>query len=276
LSFFSSIRKKYYIGSLSRSDGYGLGLVNMKKEQFSFIILLICLLSVNDLFAQGSIDTSGFVSQPLKNTVDFYYRSIGDNSHLYNGSEYVSPVYRQDMHPYYKSILPINGFLLYDGIRYQDVPLAYDLMQEVVITYRHDQHYRVQLVNEKIGYFTLLGHLFVRIEQDSTHGSVIGSGFYDRLYDGHLKVYAKRRKKLEETIVQNVVNKQMIEEDRYYIEKEGNYFAIRNKRSLFAALKDKKKDVKKYLRKNKLKFKDDPENVIIQAAGYYDRIKSSI
>jgi len=243
----------------------------MNRKLDSLVILIIFLLCTNDLLSQPATDTSGSPAQPLKNTIDLYYRSIGDNNHLYNGSEYVSPVYRQDLSPYFKTVGMTNGYLMYDGTRYEDVPLLYDLMQQRVVTYRRDQHFRITLAPEKVAYFSILGHLFVRIEADSGHGSGIDAGYYDWLYDGRVRAYALRTKKLVENIVDNQPVTKMIEEEHYFIWKEGNYYSIYNKQSLLSAFKDKKKEIRKYLRKNGFRFRRDPENTMIQAADYYDR-----
>jgi len=246
----------------------------MRHKPISFFILLVLLLSKDDLFSQGSADTSGLVNQPEKNTIDYYYRAIGDNSHLYNGREYVSPVYRQDMDPYFKSAPMTRGDIHYDGFLYTNVFITYDILNDALITYRSDQRFRVELVKEKIGSFSILGHLFIRIVPDSMNAGVIDPGFYDLLYDGRLQVIARREKKIQESIVQNVANVQMVESERIYVRKEKKYYFINSQHSLLGLLKERKKDLKKFMHENKIRFKDNPENCIVLLARFYDQLKN--
>jgi hypothetical protein len=246
----------------------------MRKNLISYFILWILLLVVNNLFSQGPVDTSGLVNLPEKNAIDVYYRSIGDNSHLYNGSEYVPASYRRDLNPFFMTSLLTKGSLFYDGFRYDDVAIAYDIVEDKVVTYRSDQRYRVQLAGDKIGYFSILGHLFIRIVPDSTNAQQMDLGFYDQLYDGKLQVLAMRKKMIKESIVQNVDTTQIVEQDSYFIQKEKKYYPVGSQHTLLEILKDRKKDLKKYMRENKIRFKANPENAIILAAKYYDQIKN--
>jgi len=48
---------------------------------------------------------------------------------------------------------------------------------------------------------------------------------------------------------------------------------FRPERDLLDLFNEQKTDVKKYLRKNDLRFKKDPGNTIVKAAEYYDQLK---
>jgi len=65
-----------------------------------------------------------------------------------------------------------------------------------------------------------------------------------------------------------------VEDDHYFIKKDGVYYPVHNKKSTLYVFKDRKRDVQKLLRKNKIKFKPNPEYGIVRAAQYYDQIKN--
>ena len=68
------------------------------------------------------------------------------------------------------------------------------------------------------------------------------------------------------------ISKVVISQNVYYIKKDGVYYTIKNKSSLLAVLKSKKKEVQQYLKTNNIKFKREPERAMIMAVRYYDQI----
>ncbi len=56
----------------------------------------------------------------------------------------------------------------------------------------------------------------------------------------------------------------------YYLKKGGTYYSVNNKRSLLNALKDKKTDIRKFIRKNGIRMKDDPDKALAKIIAWYD------
>jgi hypothetical protein len=237
-------------------------------------LFLSCLFGLNSSSAQNLSTDSSSEQVSLKNAIDDYYKSIGENNHLNNGSEYVSPLYRENMHPFYNSIQFSPGSVTYDQITYHNIPLMYDIIRDVLITNRYNMNYRIYLVNDKIKSFVLFGHTFVRLVQDSLNKSQIVTGFYDRLYDGKEKVYVKRQKKAEEVVKENELISRIVENDIFLVKKGQTYYPVQNKKSLLSVFIDHKSDIRKYLRRNNFWFKENPEYTIMKTAEYYDQIKN--
>jgi hypothetical protein len=243
----------------------------MKLNCSVLVYFFISILSLNTLYAQDS--TSSQLS--TSNAITFYNKFIGEDAHLYNGSEHAPYDFRIKGHPYFESNLLHSGFVNYDSVLYQNINMAYDIVRDELTANRYNQNFRVTLVNEKIAYFSILNHYFVRLIQDSINKLIITTGFYDQLYNGKLKLFAKRQKKIIETVTADEGDKLWFEEnDLYFILRNNKYFSVKDKNDLFDLFKDRKKDLKKYLRKNKIKFKDDPELAISKSVEYYDQLKN--
>ena len=226
------------------------------------------------IFFSYSQDSS-VLSTQIGNAVNFYTKYIGENSGIYNGSEYVAYDFHIQGHQYYEWNNPQPSSVKYDGIFYEKVPLAYDIVRDEVITTTYNDNVRIRLVSEKISYFSIQDHFFERLIQDSSNKSVISTGFYERLYNGQMKVFAKRKKKIQEVVNTTEGDKQWFKEfDQFFVLKKNTYYAIQSKSDLFSLFDDKGKAVKKYLRKNKLKFKRQPESTILYAVKYYDQLKN--
>jgi hypothetical protein len=247
----------------------------MKKR---FLLVLPGLLFITfSTFSQSDVQDTAFFRASMDNAISLYYKTIGENAHLYNGSEYmVDVVYEKDENKnlYFLSIFLDRGSVFYDGAEYENIPMAYDILHDDLITTRYNQVYRIRLNADKVSHFTFAGHEFVRLSEDSTHHLPFGNGYYEKLYDGKTQVLAKRQKILEQRYIGGSAYNAYNESDHYFIWKNGVYNPVNTKKSVLALFKEHKKELKKYFRKNKISFSPKPEFAIIQAATYYDQIKN--
>ena len=202
---------------------------------------------------------------------DVYNPFIEKQSRLYNGIEHIGYAYKIKGHAYFLQRELAIGTVAYDELEFANVLMLFDLLKDQVIIQHLNGFSKVGLVSEKIKEFTLLNHRFIRLQADSAAGSPITTGFYDELYTGLLKVLVKRGKFIEETI-KDELEREFIQTNVFFIQKEGRYYAIKNYKGLLTVLKDKAPGVKQYLRKNRIKFRKDPENAILKASVYYDSI----
>jgi len=229
-------------------------------------ILLICGLSQH-VTAQNADDTT--LHENALNAIAVYYQNLGEESPLYNGSEYIEYAYTlQEGHPFFQVVNFINGNVNVDGMIFHDVPMLYDIVKDQLIIQDFQKVYKINLPADRVRQFFLLGHLFVHLNASDQ----VKTGFYDQLYKGKISLFAKREKKILEKYSNIQISKVVISQNVYYIKKDGVYYTIKNKSSLFSALKSKKKEVQQYLKANDIKFKREPERAMIMAVKYYDQL----
>jgi hypothetical protein len=234
------------------------------------VSLMILLLSSLLGYGQESKPDTSFLALSKKQAIKRYTTAMANQSRLYNGSDYVYYLSKNEEHPYYQVDDWSNGSIVYWGEIYENIPLMYDLSIDHVIT-EHNRGNLIKLLSEKVQSFTLVGHTFIRLYPDEKNK--ISEGFYDRLYDGKLKVYGKYGKVYAETLEARTIIPRFDESTRYYIVKDGIFNVVRSKRSALNVLADRKPEIKAFLRKNKLHFKLNREKAIIQMAEYYDTLK---
>ncbi|HVM87431.1 MAG TPA: hypothetical protein VMT76_04535 [Puia sp.] len=233
-----------------------------------FLPIFICISSF--LYSQESTSTQ---LQASKAAVTFYRKYIDENIGLNNGSEYVAYDFRIKGHPYFESGTLQKGNVMYCGTLYDEIDMAYDIVEDALIILKNDDNVRIRLAKEKIDSFLWLDHFFVRLVQDSNNKTSVPTGFYDRLYNGQIKLYARRKKIIMEKIEGNENERWFQENDAYIIHKDKSYYPVQKESDLFNLLNDKKKEIKKYLRKNKIKFRKEKETAILAAIVYYDKLK---
>ena len=222
--------------------------------------------------AQPQLADSVHYHQIIDSLLARYRTGIGENAPLYNGSEYMGYVRRPKGHPFFESDLMQSAQLKYEGILYND-SILYDLVNDAVVIRNYGRNYNLNLVNEKISDFTLMGHFFVRLEADTTTGSGIGPGFYERLYNGSLAVFVKRKKQINAIPGREEVVSEYVQYNYFFIRKNNSYVRVTNKRSLLSILKEHKSEVRKFLRRSHLNFKKDADITIAKAVAYFDQLK---
>ena len=245
----------------------------MKK--YIYLLLIIFVQNINKTFSQTILPDSISAPTATINTINFYYSQIGENSHLFIGSEIQYPrkdaVIRGDQ--FLDTSAMRSGSVFYNGTLYHNVLLLYDIYHDAVITYSYKQYFKLALVREKVKYFTILNDTFIRIVKDSTSQSLRSSGFYQILYNGKTKAFVKREKIIDANALGGDNNTLKFEQHNYYfIKRDDHYYPVINQKSLFLSFADKGKMVRSYLRKKKISFRKEREYAIANAAQYFDQL----
>lgn len=218
-------------------------------------------------------DTSGY-AMAINNAVISYHQFLNPETGLYNGREYYdySPTIK-DGDPFFLSTRFNTGNIIYDGILYQNVPILYDLVTSDVIITDSNYFYRIKLNGERVGRFSVLQHTFIRLEEDSN--GVIKTGFYDLLYDGQTRFYKKHIKRLQESVTNEGVRRYIVEAMDYYVLKGNVYYQANSKNDLLSVLKDKKKELNAFIKKNKLDTRKKKDESFAAIVAYYDQLNKS-
>jgi hypothetical protein len=236
-------------------------------------LFLLCLLGFGvALQAQDSSTNQSLPAPAVENAVAVYYSSVDHQSRLYNGIEHVGYSPRIKGHAYFQEVELQKGSVVYDGLVYNDVPMWYDMLKEQLIIQHFNKFTRIGLVSPKVRAFTLLNHHFIRLDIDSTLGLPVRTGFYDQVYKGSTTVLVKRIKTIFE-VVRDEVEREFIQHNYYYIQKDSTWYNVKSYRGLLTIFKDRSKEIKQHLRRNKIKYRKAQENAIVKAAAYYDSLK---
>ena len=237
-------------------------------KQFAFLLLIYAF--SKNVTAQV-VGDSTFHGGTANIIGTYYMTSLGQQSPLYNGIEYLEYAFTfREGHAFFESKEFKDGEIYFDGMIFHKVPMCYDLVRDQLIIRDFHNIYKIVLPVNKIQQFTLSGHTFVRIQHDSLNE--VKTGFYDQLYNGKIDLFAKREKKIIEKNEFPRIDIVVYSINTYYIMKEGVYYNLKNKRDLLNILNDKKKEIQQYFKKSKIKFEDNPEKAMIAAVEYCNRL----
>ena len=251
----------------------------MKKSILK--ISALCFLSmffIGESFGQTALNDSSYLQASITQTVSNFYKSIGQQSRLYDGHEYLP----YDLHIKGNALFPYDaqgwepGEVTYDGILYKNVPMMYDVYKDALVVLLYNKFTMYTLLKSRVHDFSFPNHHFVRLDADSISNGKSGiiSGYYDQLYGGKIEVLARRSKSIQNSSNSSVLAPEtfFVPTNDYYLRKGNIYYKIGSKSSILNVLKDKKSELQQYLKTNKIKYNANPEDAMAKIAAYYDHL----
>jgi hypothetical protein len=239
--------------------------------------LSLLLLATTQLCdGQSVTPDTAFVTASVKDALNRYMHQVKGEIPLYNGTAYTEYNSLVEEHPYFLSDDWINGTIYYDNDKYEEIPLQFDIRTaEKVITEHGTSGQKIQLISERISSFTLGTHRFIRLEKKETDRFKGAPGFYQVLVEGeHVTLLAKHTKTLQKRFSSYLVVAEFETITKYYFLKEGRYFPVKRKGSVWDVLHDKKNELRQEMKKNRSKFTASREQRLIESARFYNLIKN--
>jgi hypothetical protein len=241
---------------------------------YPLITGILCLGICARVAGQVAPADNGSQQNALNNTVSLFYASIGKQSPLYNGTEYYfyDPIIKGNA--YYSDVNAFTpGSVFYDNVHFTGVPMLYDIYGDQVVILLYNHFTKCTLIKDKVSSFDFLDHHFIRIDTVTfLNNPVIKPGYYDELYVGHLQVLARHSKSIQVSSAGQTSESYFNYSKDYYIRKNNIYYSFSSQGALIDILKDKKKEIQKYLKENQIKYRRNPEEAVVKIASYYDHL----
>lgn len=232
---------------------------------------LFCILLSASLCAQDSASETALVSNARNYAVQSYYQFTGRQARLYNGTEHTGYLNSIIGNAYYLTDSLSNGRIYYDGLAFSPVQMRYDILKDEVVI-KHFSGLQISLLSEKVQNFTFRNRLFVRHIYDSIARIGVPTGIYEHMFEGRkVAVLARRTKKLEEKVA-DVVVREFIVDDHYYLLKDGKYSYFKSKSSFLKAFGPDARQIRRHLRKAKIKYRKEPDAAILESAKFFEQL----
>lgn len=237
--------------------------------------IFICAFLFNCLLAhaqQPSPDSIAANGNEAAGALRVFHRSSGLQSQLYNGRTHIAYPPTMVGSAYYLSNDPQTGAVEYDHILFEQVPLWYDEVREKLVVQHFNGISAFELFSDRVSRFWIGTHPFIRLVQETGNSvNAPATGFYEVLGSGKLSLLAKRKKLIIEFIDNMEIKKRVDNNESFFVRADSVYYPVGSQRSLLSLMGDKKKGVQQYMKKNKWKFRRDPENYLVKAVTYYNQ-----
>jgi hypothetical protein len=241
------------------------------KSKTVCCLLLYFSLSSPVLKAQTAQKDSLLLDSASALALRQYHDYVNPETDLYRGTEYVEYAYQiKDGNPFFQDSL-IAGAILYNGVLYEHVPLLFDEVLDLIVIKDPYEVWRIGLNREHVDSFTIDDHRFIRVG-DSLNPTAPRNGYYEQLYRGKTRLLKREAKtvQIQASFLNNGFEKYTLTSTSYYIKKGETYYAVNNQRSLLAAIKDKSREAKRFIRSNHLRMRKDKQNTLVKVITWYD------
>lgn len=236
-----------------------------KKSIFTFVFLFLSGLSF--LFAQN-LDRDSLAKISYNNALSFYRTSLGENLRFVNGETYYTYGTNVGGSAVFGDSTFINGLLFYEGIRYDEIPLMYDIYIDKLVSVTNTGAFSI--TTDKIDQFKIGSNSFVNLKS-IVFGKKVVDGFFEVKYKAKLGVYIKHKRELKFSLNKETpyyFNPKQI----LYVEMDNKLHEITSESSLLGLFVNKKKEIILYVKENGLKFKKDPEQFTVAVVKHYERL----
>jgi hypothetical protein len=243
-----------------------------KKTCLAFLIFSFCSRGEGQQLAS---DTG--ISRPLKNALSVYHRALYPETGLYNGIEYLPYFFPfVEDQPFFLSDRPLTGSVVYKNILYENVKLMYDVTRQQLVVIHPFHLQKIRLTTAHVNAFNLADHQFENLTSDSLSKGTITTGYYEVLYKGkNVRLLSSIKKDITEELTSTYgVLYHLKDNNHFFIEKDGRYYALSNQRSVLNIFSDRKKEMIPFVTKNKPERRRNNEEVYKLIAKFYDELRS--
>jgi len=233
--------------------------------------LAVILLSFLTFRSSGQAISEHDSTQEIAAAVSAYKEATGQFQNLYNGRQYYLYDNRSEEHQFFDFRKWHKGVIMYDGQRFDSIPLLYDIFKdELIIKHFNGDHLLLQ--SEKVGYFKVDNHTFARQEAGKDINEQMRTGFYDVLYNGSSRTIVRRVKQRQEKIVDKMVIALYPQKNHFYVKKQDRYYNVGSKKSLFNLFPEHKRELRKVLKEEHINYRRNREVAIVKVVAAYDKL----
>lgn len=240
---------------------------NLKKI---IIVFLILTYFPNLLFSQEE----SLVLQTEKDLLNYVDQIYGADDLLVNGRIYVPEHGLAMGHPYFEIYDWIIGTVYIKGHSYHDVKLKYDIEIDDFILFIQDNfgHKNYLVLNRHyVDSVHLERYRFI-------NSSVIKQltkelGYIELVYDKNFMFFIKHSKNFKKEFSETKPHGEYAEmKSVFYILKNEDLTKLPTKKSFLQYFYDSRKELKKYMKRNKIKYKKANSGELFNLLVYYDKI----
>lgn len=190
---------------------------------------------------------------------------------LYNGRIWRNQYYKVRGNQFLFSNDFLPGTVTIKGQLFDNVRLRYDIYKDEITTISNPTTI-LQLNKEMVDMFSILfenkWYKFIRILEDSSN---VFNGYLNVLYKGKTSLYVKYRKEIE-LLAEDGKYDRFYQSQSIYIVKDGITYPVTGKKEFFIPLSDKKRQIKNFIKTNKLKILKKVPESFVPVLEFYDNM----
>jgi hypothetical protein len=237
-------------------------------SNFTFLCFFLVCIAGRSFSQVAQVNTA---ASPAAYPISVYKEATAQSQNLYNGRVYYLYDSRSEEHQFFNERKWQKGIVRYDNQQFDSIPMMYDIFKdELVIKHFNGDHLLLQ--SEKVDFFLLSDHNFMRLEAGKDINPQMRTGFYDIIYNGTSRTVVRRYKQRQEKIVDKRVISLYPQKNFFYILKDGKYHAAQTKKAVLNLFPEHKKELRKVLRDGNIKFRKQKDLAIARMVATHDEL----
>jgi hypothetical protein len=166
----------------------------------------------------------------------------------------------------------LNGTVTFDGRKFDNLDLQFDIVNDELIL--KIESYPIIIMNkEMVDSFSLAsGNRIYHIFNAGNDSSGALKGYVNVLYDGPSALYVKYTKKIQPLAVDGRYDL-FLAEHRTYLRKGAELVSVKSRKKLLNILENRKKEIRHFLRTNRIKLSGKDPDTFVPVLKYYDSIR---
>ena len=199
-----------------------------------------------------------------------YMGAVSKYAALFSGNRQLPLVFTTKNHQYFKEEEYTSGRLSYCGIVYPDVSLRWDLYRDELVLFS-PANYNIVLINENLDFAEIYGYHIFYLQPDGLLGCP-PAGNYIRLYSGEFLLLEKLTNELLQKEEANRIYYYFSLKTNFYLQKDGMYYKIKNRRKLLKTLDTHRKELRRFIRVNDLGYRRDAEKLVLEVVKEHEKL----
>ncbi|KRD10987.1 hypothetical protein ASE21_04495 [Flavobacterium sp. Root901] len=222
------------------------------QKKSAFLILFGLFINIYVIHSQTNNDV---------NIYNWFDKTVGKNNlDLNNGVPHINP-YRSvgDSHLYLTNKYEI-GKIDYDGQKYYEVKLKYDIYRDILVLnpYGESENVGINLNQSKVEAFSIQDKNFIKIDKKSETVAEFTPGYYEESkITEDFTFYIKYHKDIQKTVSENGILYSFKENNTFFINLKNNIYLIRGKSDIVKLFPDQKKQINGFYLMNRELQKSD-------------------
>lgn len=201
-----------------------------------------------------------------------YLASVSNYAAVFSGNRQQQYTIPTTNHPYFVQQDFVTGLLSYAGTVYPGVSLRWDLYRDELVIFS-PSNFNVLLNSENIDFAEIHGYRLIYLHPDTLAGCP-SAGNYILLHSGNYRLLEKPVQNLfkDDNAQRNRYVYYFSQSTRFYLQKEGIYYQIKNRRTLLKALKTHRRELRRLIRANDLNYKRDAEEMVLKVVKEHETL----
>lgn len=200
----------------------------------------------------------------LENNLLDYFDEVNRNAIVFSGKEQTKYPLNIKNSPYYNIPEHVKIKLLYDDIFYYNVQIKLDTYKDELVILEPQNTFGLVVNPEYFSYLEIEDY-FIYYQSDINDKLIPFNGYYVLKYSGNIcKFFIKPSCEIKQVQKGGAISSYFQKKEYYYLEKENEFFLIKNKKTILNLFLEHKKELDQFIKYNNLNYKANPVKFIIE------------